>query len=63
MNDTQKAEALRELLNEVLFTLQMTKYDMDNPSAASLVEREYDAYYDRLLNIIHAEPEESPGVA
>ena len=55
MTDTQKVDALTELLSNVIHSLEMTKYEIDDVSEAANVIREADHYHQQMLNILHSE--------
>ena len=55
MTDAQKIEALTELLDTVIFSLEMTQYDIEDMSEAANVIRDADKYHQQMLNILHSE--------
>ena len=54
MTDTQKIEALTDLLSNVINSLEMTKYEIEDVSEAANVIREADNYHQQMLDIIHS---------
>ena len=55
MTDTQKIDALTDLLSNVIHSLEMTKYEIDDVSEAANVIREADHYHQQMLYILHSE--------
>ena len=55
MNDAQKIEALTDLLSNVIHSLEMTQYDIEDMSEAANVIREADHYHQQMLDILHSE--------
>lgn len=55
MTDEQKIEALTDLLSNVIHSLEMTKYEIEDISEAANVIREADHYHQQMLNILHSE--------
>ena len=55
MTDAQKVEALTTLLSDVIHTLEMTKYEIENVSEAAYVARKADEYFQQMLDILHGE--------
>ncbi len=53
MTDTQKIEALTELLSNVIHTLELTQYDIEDPTESYSVVQKADAYYQQMLDILH----------
>ena len=53
MTDAQKIEALTELLGDVIHSLEMTKYEIEDVSEAANVIREADSYHQQMLDILH----------
>ena len=54
MTDAQKIAALTELLDTVIFSLEMTQYEIDNVSEAANVVRDADKYHQQMLDILHS---------
>lgn len=55
MTDEQKIDALIDLCSNVIHSLEMTKYEIEDVSEAANVIREADHYHQQMLNIIHSE--------
>ena len=55
MTDAQKIEALTDLLSNVIHSLEMTQYEIEDVSEASNVVRQADHYYQQMLDILHSE--------
>ena len=55
MTDAQKIQALTDLLSNVIHSLEMTKYEIEDVSEAANVVREADHYHQQMLNILHSE--------
>lgn len=53
MTDTQKLEALKELLFSVIHSLDMTQYVIDEPSEATKVVSQADDYHQQMMNILY----------
>jgi hypothetical protein len=53
MTDAQKVEALTELLSNVIHSLEMTKYEIEDVSEAANVVREADHYHQQMIDILH----------
>jgi hypothetical protein len=54
MTDAQKIEALTELLSNVIHSLEMTKFEIEDVSEAANVIREADHYHQQMLDILHS---------
>ncbi len=55
MTDAQKIDALTDLLSNVIHSLEMTKYEIEDVYEAANVIREADHYHQQMLNILHSE--------
>lgn len=55
MTDTQKVEALTELLSNVIHSLEMTRFEIEDVSEAANVVRDADHYHQQMLNILYSE--------
>ena len=55
MTDAQKVEALTDLLSNVIHSLEMTQYDIEDVSEAANVVRDADHYHQQMLDILHSE--------
>jgi len=54
MTNEQKIAALTDLLSNVIHSLEMTKYEIEDVSEAANVIREADHYHQQMLNILHS---------
>lgn len=54
MTDEQKIDALSDLLSNVIHSLEMTKYEIEDVSEAANVVREADKYHQQMLDILHS---------
>jgi hypothetical protein len=54
MTDAQKIAALTDLLSNVIHSLEMTKYEIEDVSEAANVIREADHYHQQMLDILHS---------
>ena len=54
MTDAQKIEALTDLLSNVIHSLEMTKYEIEDVTEAANVVREADHYHQQMLDILHS---------
>lgn len=59
MTDAQKVEALSELLDNVIHSLEMTKYEIEDVTEAANVVRAADHYHQQMLNILYPENNET----
>jgi hypothetical protein len=55
MTDAQKIEALSDLLSNVIHSLEMTKFEIEDVSEAANVIRDADHYHQQMLDILHSE--------
>jgi hypothetical protein len=55
MTDAQKIEALTDLLSNVIHSLEMTQYHIEDISEAANVVREANDYDQQMLDILHSE--------
>lgn len=53
MTETQKIEALTALLDTVISSLELTKYDIEDVTKANNVVIEADAYHQQMIDILH----------
>lgn len=53
MSDADKIDALTDLLGEVMHTLEMKMYDIENPEKSHQCEIEADKFHQKMLNILH----------
>jgi hypothetical protein len=63
MTDSQKIEALTELLGNVINTLELTQYDIDDAHESYEVVKKADSYHAQMINILHGGPVEEPAQA
>lgn len=54
MTDAQKIEALTDLLSNVIHSLEMTKYEIEDVTEAANVIRDADHYHQQMLNILYS---------
>ena len=54
MTDTQKIEALVELLNDVIHTLNLKQYEIEDATQSHQCEVEADNYHQQMINILHS---------
>lgn len=55
MTDSQKIEALVELLGEVMHTLNMKQYCIDDPTESHQCEVEADQFHQKMIDILYPE--------
>jgi hypothetical protein len=55
MTDAQKIEELVNLCSNVIHSLEMTKYEIEDVSEAANVVRDADHYHQQMLDILHSE--------
>ena len=55
MTDAQKIDALIDLCSNVIHSLEMTKYHIDDISEAANVVLEANRYDQQMLDILHSE--------
>lgn len=53
MNNEQKIEQLSSLLDRVIFSLEMTQYDIDSFDRGLDIVQQADAYHQQMLDILH----------
>jgi len=58
MTDSQKIEALTDLLYDVTHTLNMKQYYIDDPTQSHQCEVEADAYHQKMIDILYGVPDE-----
>lgn len=54
MTDAQKIDALTDLLSNVIHSLKMTKYEIEDVSEAANVASDADHYHQQMLDILHS---------
>lgn len=55
MTPEQKIEALTDLLSNVIHSLNMKQYAIENPTESHQCEIEADDYHNQMLKILHDE--------
>ncbi len=55
MTETNKVEQLQELLSQVIHSLEMTQYEIDDATESHNVVVQADAYYQQMIDILHSE--------
>lgn len=60
MTPEQKIEALADLLFNVIHSLEMTQYDIQDPTESYAVVQKADNYHDQMLKILHGETLDEP---
>ena len=55
MTNEQKIEALIELLTDVMHTLNMKQYVIDDPTEYYKCETEADEYHQQMIDILHSD--------
>ena len=54
MTDTEKIDALTELLSDVMFTLHLKQYYIEDPTQSHQCEVEADQFHDKMIRILHS---------
>ena len=54
MTDAQKVAALQSLLNDVIHTLNLKQYEIEDATQSHQCEVEADNYHQQMLNILHS---------
>ena len=55
MTETQKIEALTDLLDNIIHSLSMKQYEIEDATEAHKCEVEADHYHQQMLNILYPE--------
>ena len=55
MTDAQKIDALVELLGDVMHTLEMKQYEIEDATQSHQCEVEADAYHQKMIDILYGE--------
>jgi hypothetical protein len=55
MTNEQKIDALTELLNDVMHTLNMKHYEIEDATQSHQCEVEADNFHQQMLNILHSQ--------
>lgn len=58
MTDTDKIDALTELLSNVIHSLEMTQYDIDDATESHNVVVKADNYHQQMIDILYGVPDE-----
>ena len=53
MTEEQKIEALVELLGDVIHTLNMKQYEIEDATQSHQCEVEADQFHDKMISILH----------
>jgi hypothetical protein len=53
MTNEQKLDALVELLGDVIHTLEMKQYDIEDATLSHQCEVEADQFHDKMISILH----------
>ncbi len=54
MTETQKIEALTELLGDVIHTLEMKQYDIENAQLSYECVTAADKFHQKMIDILHS---------
>ena len=57
MTEAQKIEALTDLLYDVIHTLNMKQYEIDDATQSHQCEVEADAYHQKMIDILYGVPD------
>jgi hypothetical protein len=55
MTNEQKIDALVNLLNDVMHTLNMKQYEIDDATQSHQCEVEADQFHQQMINILHSQ--------
>jgi hypothetical protein len=55
MTNEQKIDSLVELLNDVMHTLNMKQYEIDDATQSHQCEVEADQFHQQMINILHSQ--------
>jgi hypothetical protein len=55
MNNEQKIDALTDLLTEVIHSLNMKQYEIEDPTESYKCETQADDYHQKMCDILHSE--------
>ena len=53
MTDTEKIDALTNLLNDIMHTLNLKQYHIDDPTESHQCEVQADAYHQKMIDILY----------
>jgi hypothetical protein len=54
MTDAQKIDALTDLLNDVMHTLEMKQYEIEDPTESHKCEIEANQFHQKMIDILHS---------
>lgn len=54
MTDAEKLFALTEILGDVIYTLEMKQYDIEDPELSYECVTDADKFHQRMMNILHS---------
>lgn len=54
MTDADKLFALTEIMGDLIHTLEMKKYDIEDPQLSHECEVDADKFHQRMLDILHS---------
>lgn len=60
MTPEQKIEALTDLLFNVIHSLEMTQYDIENPELSYAAVQKADEYHAKMCEILYSVPVDEP---
>jgi hypothetical protein len=55
MNNEQKIDALTDLLTEVIHSLNMKKYEIEDPTESYKCETQADNYHQQMMEILYGD--------
>ena len=55
MTDTEKLFALTELMGDVIHTLEMKQYDIEDPQLSHECVTDADKFHQLMINILHSD--------
>jgi hypothetical protein len=55
MTDADKVFALTEIMNDVIHTLEMKQYDIEDPQLSHECVVDADKFHQRMIDILHSE--------
>jgi hypothetical protein len=55
MTETQKIAALTELLNDIIHTLNMKQYEIEDATQSHQCEVEADEFHQKMIDILHSD--------
>lgn len=54
MTDADKVDALSELMSDVIHTLELKQYDIEDPELSYECVTDADKFHQKMLNILHS---------